>query len=47
MKNIYTFSVGQLGGKRLPRRSRIRLEDDIEMDLTEIEWEAVGWICVT
>jgi hypothetical protein len=46
MRNIYKFSVGQLGEKRLPRRFGIRWEDNIEVDLKETEWETVGWVHV-
>jgi hypothetical protein len=47
MRNVYKFSIAKLVGKRSLRRSRIRWEDNIEMDLKEIESEAVSWIRVT
>jgi hypothetical protein len=38
--------VGKHEGKRLLRITRCRWEDNIRMDLREIVWEDVGWICL-
>jgi hypothetical protein len=38
--------VGKPKGKRLLRRPRPRLKDNIRMDLREIGWEGVDWMHV-
>jgi hypothetical protein len=44
MRNAYNILVGKPEGKRTFGRLGRRLEDNIRMDLTEIEWEAVDWM---
>jgi hypothetical protein len=38
--------VGRSEGKRTLRKSGLRLEDNIKMDLTDIRWEGMGWFSV-
>jgi hypothetical protein len=40
----YRVLVGKYEGKRPLRRPRLRLGDNIRMDLREIGWEDVDWI---
>jgi hypothetical protein len=42
----YLF-LGKPEGKRPPRRSRHRWEDNFRMDVREIGWEVVDWISLT
>jgi len=45
MRNVYKILVGKSEGKRPLGRPRHRWEDNIRMDLREIRWEGVDWIC--
>jgi hypothetical protein len=45
MRNVYKILVGKSEGKRPRGRPRHRREDNIRMDLREIRWEGVDWIC--
>jgi hypothetical protein len=36
VKNAYKILIGEAEGKRLPRRHKLRWEDNIRMDLREI-----------
>jgi hypothetical protein len=44
MRNAYSILVGKPEGKRLLGRPRRRVEDNIRMDRSEIEWEVVDWM---
>jgi hypothetical protein len=44
--NIYRFLVGKLEGKRPLGRPRRRWVDNIKMDLVEIGWGGLDWICL-
>jgi hypothetical protein len=43
-RNAYRILVGNPEGKRPVRRPRLRLEDNIKMDLREIRWGSMHWI---
>jgi len=45
MINAYKIQVRKPDGKRPFKESRHRW-DDIKMDLWEIEWEGVDWMCL-
>jgi hypothetical protein len=44
--NACEILMGKPKGKRPPGRARCRLEDDIKMNLKEIGWDHVDWICM-
>jgi hypothetical protein len=44
--NVYGLLVGKPEGKRLLGRPRHRWVDNIKMDLGEIGWGGVDWICL-
>jgi hypothetical protein len=46
MINACKVKVGKREGKKPPRRTRCRWEDNIRMDLREIRWEVVDWMHV-
>jgi hypothetical protein len=46
MKNIYKTLVQEPKGKRPLGRPRLRWEDNSRMDLEEIGWESMDWICL-
>jgi len=46
MKSAYTVLVGIHEGKRPLRQPRHKWEDSIRMDLGEIQWKSVDWICL-
>jgi hypothetical protein len=39
--------VGRPVGKRLLGRPRRRWEDNIKMNIQEVEWGGLEWICLT
>jgi hypothetical protein len=43
-RNAYRILVGNPEGKRPVRRSTLRWEDNIKMDLREIGWSSMHWI---
>jgi hypothetical protein len=43
-RNAYRILVGKTEGKRQLGRPRHRWVDNIEMELSEIEWGGVDWI---
>jgi hypothetical protein len=45
-RNAYRLLVGKPEGKSPLRRPRRRWVDNIRMDLGEVEWGDVGWICL-
>jgi hypothetical protein len=45
-RNAYRLLVGKLEGKRPLGRPRRRCVDNIRMDLEELEWGDVDWICL-
>jgi hypothetical protein len=45
-KNTYRLVVGKPEGKRPLGRQRHKRVDNIKMDLVEIGWGDVGWICL-
>jgi len=46
MRNIYKTLVRKHEEKSSLERSRCKWEDNIRMDLREIEWEGVDWVCL-
>jgi hypothetical protein len=44
VRNAYKILVGKPEGKRLLGRPKLRGENNISMDDTEIGWEVVDWI---
>jgi hypothetical protein len=46
MRKAYNMSVGKPEEERPLRRPRRRREDNIRMDLREIGWEDVDWMCL-
>jgi hypothetical protein len=42
-KNAYNILIGKPEGKRLLRKPKCKLEDNIKMELIEIGWEVVNW----
>jgi hypothetical protein len=46
MRNAYKILVGKPEGKRPLGRLRRRWEDNIGIDLREVGWEGVDWICL-
>jgi hypothetical protein len=47
-RNLYRILiVGKLEGKAPLGRPRLRWEDNIKMDLREIGWGDVDWLCLT
>jgi hypothetical protein len=46
-RNVYELFVGKPEGKRPLGRPRRRWIDDIKMDLLEIEFGDMDWICLT
>jgi hypothetical protein len=44
MRNAYKILVRKLEGRRPFRRPRLRLEDNIRMDLREIRWKVMDCI---
>jgi hypothetical protein len=44
MRNAYKILVGKSEGKRPLRRPRLRWEDIIRINFTQIDWEFVDWI---
>jgi hypothetical protein len=45
-RNVYGFVVGKPEQKTPLGRPRCRWVDNIKMDLLEIEWGDVDWICL-
>jgi hypothetical protein len=45
-RNTYRLLVGKPEGKRPLGRPRCRWVDNIRMDLAEVGWSDVGWICL-
>jgi hypothetical protein len=45
-RNVYRLLVGKPDGKRPLGRPRPRWIDNIKMDLLEIGWSVVDWICL-
>jgi hypothetical protein len=45
-RNSYRLLMGKPEGKRPLRRPRRRLANNIKMDLLEIGWGGVDWICL-
>jgi hypothetical protein len=45
-RNAYRLLVGMPEGKRQLGRPRRRLVDNIKIDLLEIGWGGVDWICL-
>jgi hypothetical protein len=45
-RNAYRLLVGKPEGERPLGRPRRRWEDNIRMDLGEVGWSVVGWICL-
>jgi hypothetical protein len=45
-RGVQTVLVGKPEGKRLIRRPRRRWENNIKVDLGEIGWRSVDWICL-
>jgi transcription termination factor 2 len=45
-RNVYRLLVGKSEGKRPLGRPRRRWVDNIRMDLGEVEWGDVDWICL-
>jgi hypothetical protein len=43
-RNAYRILVGRPEGKRPLGRPRRRWVDDIDIDLRDIGWDAMGWI---
>jgi len=43
---FFTVLVGKAEGRRPHRRRRRVWKDNIRMDLREIGWESVSWICL-
>jgi hypothetical protein len=43
-RNAYGLFIGNPEGKRQLRKPRLRLMDNIKMDLVEIRWYGVDWI---
>jgi hypothetical protein len=43
-RNAYRILVGKPEGKRALARPRLRLEDNIRMDIREIGWRGMDWI---
>jgi hypothetical protein len=46
-RKVYTLLVGKLEGKRTLGRPRLRLIDNVKMDLSEIDLCGLDWIGVT
>jgi hypothetical protein len=46
MRNVYRVLVGKPEAKRPLGRLRRRWEDNIRMDLREIGWGGMDWICL-
>jgi hypothetical protein len=46
MGNAYNILVGKLEGKIPLVRPRYRWEDNIRIDLREMGWKSVVWICL-
>jgi hypothetical protein len=44
-RNAYRLLVGKPEGKRPLRRPRCRWVDNIRLDLGEVGWSDVDWIC--
>jgi hypothetical protein len=44
-RNVYRILVGKPEGKRPLGRPRYRWVDNIKMDLREIGWDGMDWIC--
>jgi len=44
IKNVYNILVRKPEGKRPPRRTRHRWEDNSTVDLGEIVWGGVEWM---
>jgi hypothetical protein len=47
MRNACNILIGKPQGKRQLRRCRHRWEDNIGMELWEIGWEGVDWLCLS
>jgi hypothetical protein len=45
-RNAYSFLAGEPEGKRSLGRPRRRWVDSIRMDLVEVGWGDVDWICL-
>jgi hypothetical protein len=46
LRNVYKILVGKREGKILLGKPRLRWEYNIRMDLREIRWEDVKWMCL-
>ena len=46
MRGAYGALVGKPEGRRPLERPKRRWEDNIKMDLREVEWRGIGWICL-
>jgi hypothetical protein len=46
MKNVYKIFIGKPEGMMSLAGPCLRWEDNIKVDLTEIRWESVVWICL-
>jgi hypothetical protein len=46
-RNAYRILVGKSEGRRSLRRPRYRWMDNVKMDLRDINWGGVNWICLT
>jgi hypothetical protein len=44
--NVYRTLVGKLEGKTPLERPRYRFVDNIKIDLNEIRWGGMDWICL-
>jgi hypothetical protein len=47
MRNAYNNLVRKPEGERPLGRPRHRWEDNLRMDLRELGWEGVNWMCLT
>jgi hypothetical protein len=45
--NTYSILVGNPSGKRPLGRPRLRLVDNIKMDLRETGWDGMNWLDLT
>jgi hypothetical protein len=46
-RKVYMLLIGKLEGKRPLGSPRLRLIDNIKMDISEIDLCGLDWICVT
>jgi hypothetical protein len=45
-RNLYRLLVGNPEVKRSLGRPRCRWENNVKMDIVEMEWSGVDWICL-